>query len=462
MAAPAHVRGHVLNAAIRAYEIYEQSGTDGADEAMAILNACLTENPDDVDALSLAGRILYDAGHFGHSQVLLSQALRLKPTHSAAWQDLGRSAHMRNKTEFASRCFANALRITGDRFTAYNNLLLMNNTLGRPEKALEIAPIAKFLCGTQDEAQALNSNGAIACLMLRKWAAGWANYDGMLVPGQFRKELFYHVDGEQLPRWDGTPGGEVIVYGEQGLGDEIMFASMIPDMIAQGTTPIIHCDRRLTGLFKRSFACPVYGGRGKKTGTAWIKDHRPKAAIAIGSLGRYFRNKEEDFPRAAYLVADPEKRAMCRALLNQWPGRKIGLAWSGGSKKTRAFDRSLTLEELAPIIGIPNATFVSLEYAGGEPSDERVKHVPFLTQSQDYDDTAALVAELDGIVSVTTAVALLAGAVGTPVHVLVPTHPTWHWLEEGEMPWFPLKLYRRVGNDWTTTIDLLAEELHGD
>lgn len=435
-----------------AYQRYKESGADVADEVMATLNACLTDDPNDVDALSVAGILNYDAGRFGMAEVLLTQALRLRPTHSSAWQELGRARHARNESEAAAKCFSAAVRITGDRFAAYHNLMLMNNTLGRPEKALEMAPIGRFLADTDTDRATLNGDVSIACLMLRKWAAGWANYDGLL-NDSLRKELFYEVDGKTLPRWDGTPGGEVIAYREQGLGDEIMLDSMIPDMIAAGTTPIIHCDRRLEGLLRRSFPCPVYGGAGKKSvGTAWIKNHRPKAAIAIGSLGQFYRRKEEDFPRAPYLVADPEKRAMCRALLSQWPGRKIGLAWNGGSKKTRAFDRSLTLEQLEPLLSMSGVTWVSLEYKGDKPGDPRVKHLPFLTQSQDYDETAALVAELDGVVSVTTTVAHLAGALGVPCHVFVPEAPTWHWGKFGESAWHPVKSHRRVGSDWSLTV----------
>lgn len=446
--------------ALDAHAVYEAKGPDGADEAMAIINACLTADPNDVDALSLAGRIHYDAGHFGMSEVMTAQALRLNPLHSGAWQELGRAAHARQEDERAAKFFSTALRITGDRFTAYNNLILMNNSLGRPEKALEMAHVARFLSNNADDDMALNGNVAISCLMLRKWAAGWANYDAMLQPGHLRKELTYEISGEKLPRWDGAPGGEVIVYGEQGLGDEIMFASMIDDMMAGGTMPIIHADRRLAKLFARSFPCPVYGGRGKKTGKEWLKNHAPKAAIAIGSLGQFYRRNEADFPRVPYLKADPAKRAMCRALLDQWPGRKIGIAWTGGTSKTRTADRSLTLAELEPILALEGVTFVSLEYKGEHPADHRIKDVQFLTRSQDYDDTAALVAELDAVVSVTTSVAHLAGALGTECHVMVPEAPTWHWCRFGESPWHPVSVYRRTGPEWGDVVRRVREAIN--
>lgn len=441
-----------MNPIARAFELYTSRGPDGADEAMGILHQVLNDDPDDVDALCLAGRIQYDAGHFAFTETLLQRALKNKVDNNSAWIELGRARRMMQDPAGAARCFVNALRTSGDRFVSYQNMMVVSNSLGYPEKTLELAPMARFLCDSDDDAMDLNGNVAIACLMLRKWAQGWANYDGMLKPKLLRGRIDYTHNGKPVPVWKGEPGGEVIVYGEQGIGDEIMFASMIPDMIKGGTTPIIHCDRRLEGLFKRSFDCPVYGGRGKGGPNEWLEKHDPKAAIAIGSLGQFYRRKEEDFPRVAYLKADPEKRAMVRALLDQWKGKKIGIAWTAGTRKTQTNERSLTLDDLKPLLDMPGITWVSLEYKGGKPADDRIKHLPFLTQSQDYDETAALVAELDGVVCPTTSVAHLAGALGTSCHVMVNKTPTWHWCKTGDSPWHPIKSYRRTSDHWNLVV----------
>jgi hypothetical protein len=247
----------------------------------------------------------------------------------------------------------------------------------------------------------------------------------------------------------------------QGLGDELLFASCIHDA-TQHVSPIIECDHRLAGLFRRSFGCPTYGTRFTEK-RDWLNNHNPKAKCAIGSLPKFYRRSEDSFPGQPYLKADPEKRAMARALLDQWPGRKIGLAWTGGQKHTRDKDRSLTLTDLEPLLSLGGITWVSLQYKGNyyDSPDPRIKHVPIFTQSQDYDDTAALVAELDSVVSVTTAVAFLAGGLGTDCHVAVPSHPTWHWCRDGVLPWFPLKLYRREGTDWAPVVQRIAEAVSG-
>jgi hypothetical protein len=233
-----------------------------------------------------------------------------------------------------------------------------------------------------------------------------------------------------------------------------MFASMIPDMIAAGHSPVIECDPRLEAIYRRSFPCPVFGTRHEKM-PGWLYSMPVKAKAAIGSLAQFYR-LDEPFPSKPYL--NPQKRADIRASLDKLPGRKIGIAWTGGVQSTKTRDRSLTPKDLQPLLDLPGISWVSLEYKGdGIPG---VVHWPAFTQSKDYEDTASLVAELDHVVSVTTTVALLCGAMGKPCDVLVPEHPTWHWAAYGDMPWYDnLRLHRRDGVSWDSTIARLADDL---
>ncbi|OQW38087.1 MAG: hypothetical protein A4E20_04755 [Nitrospira sp. SG-bin2] len=426
------------------------------DEAQSSICKALEDEPDNVNYLLLAGNINTAANRFGFASTIYHRILQLNPEYAAGWNNLGHCYHALQRFDEAAQCFAKSLHYQGDHFDPYNNMLLINVVMGNPDKALEIYPIAKWLADDDGKMKDLKSNIALALLKKRMWKPGWEAFDSMLSKVKQRKELFYG----DAPYWDGRGGQCVVAYGEQGIGDEIMGASMIPDL-SEDCSVIIDCDNRLEGLFKRSFPdCTVYGTRFQKTEKEWLANHRVDARVAVLSLGRWYRQRDEDFPREPYLKACPVRRDMYRHLLSQYPGRKMGLAWTGGLKNTNKADRSLTLEQLQPLLSIPGITWVNLEYKGGDPG-HGIKHFPWITQTNDYDDTAALVAELDGVVSVTTAVALLAGAIGQQCHVLVPEHPTWHWLESGEMPWFPLKLHRRVGNDWTSLIDSLAEELRG-
>jgi ADP-heptose:LPS heptosyltransferase len=171
-----------------------------------------------------------------------------------------------------------------------------------------------------------------------------------------------------------------------------------------------------------------------------------------------FRSKPEDFPGKPYLKADPERRIQWRALFDTLRKPVIGIAWTGGLNNTGKKKRSLKLEDLEPIFRSIDATWVSLEYrdrddeiqAFYEKTGIQIHQWKRATRTEDYDDTAGLVAELDLVVSVSTAVIHLAGALGKDCWVLVPNKPRWFYLLEGEIPWYKsVKLFRQKQNgEW--------------
>jgi tetratricopeptide (TPR) repeat protein len=432
------------------FTLYQNGDLSGAVKAASDR---LNDNPDDAEALFIVGQIYLKDQRHGLAYNIYERITQLQPANANAWNNAGHAMHGMNRFGDASRCFVKSLEAGGDRYAPYNNLILMHQNMGDVERAKSLYRLAAWLADSPQDRIECTGNVSLSLLATRQWATGWDAYEHLIRPNKLREEIKYEPD---LPRWDGSPGGAVVVYGEQGIGDEILFASCIADA-QQDVEVILDCDPRLSGLFRRSFGCTVYPTRFSKA-KPWLKNHRPKAKCAIGSLAKFYRRSEESFPRQPYLKPDPEKRAMARALLDQWPGKKIGIAWTGGRKYTREADRSLTIDQLDPILSVPGCTFISLQYNGDyyETPDQRIKHVPIFTQSKDYDDTAALVSELDAVVSVTTAVALLAGAAGTPAKVLVPTYPTWHWPRSGEFPWFPIDLYRRRGVAWDRAVQDVA------
>jgi ADP-heptose:LPS heptosyltransferase len=181
-----------------------------------------------------------------------------------------------------------------------------------------------------------------------------------------------------------------------------------------------------------------------------------------------YRQKDEDFPRTAFLVPDPERRLQWRALLDTLPGRKIGIAWTGGLDNTFKARRSFNLEGLLPILKVPGVTWVSLQYKDPmrEIADFKEKHgieikhwARAADKSCDYDETAALVSELDCVVSVTTAIIHLCGAIGKKCFVLVPKKCRWFYQarEDGSHTWYDsLKLYRQQ-DKWP--VERLAHDL---
>lgn len=418
------------------------------DEAAAICNYHLNEDPDNPSALFNMARCLSMAARYGLAATLYQKMVNIVPQSSAAWNNLGYSYHCLGQLDRAESMFNHAIELDPENWDAVNNLCSLMAARIRPAEAIQYGTRALSLAKTAAQRSMTLENMAMSYLGTGQWEKGWDAYEHGL-PGKFRRERQYANE----KRWDGTPANKVVFYGEQGIGDEIMFGSILPDAL-EDVDGIIECDRRLEGLFKRTFPQAVVHGTRFDKNIGWSNpdiSHR----CAFGSLGRFYRRDALSFPRKAYLQTCPLRRRMYRALLDTLPGRKIGIAWTGGTKTTRTEHRSMGIDDVEFLCArYPHISFVSLEYKDtGNPKG--VHNFPFITRSPDYDDTAALVAELDGILSVTTAVALLAGAVGTECHVLVPSEPTWHWGYDGDMPWFPLRLHRK----WE--MDLIMGEMIG-
>ena len=173
-----------------------------------------------------------------------------------------------------------------------------------------------------------------------------------------------------------------------------------------------------------------------------------------------YRKKDSDFTGKPYLVADRQRRTWWRAILDTFPGKKIGIAWNGGTRRTGKSRRSIPLKSFLPVLKNGN-TYFSLEYA--DPTDElssfqkdtgiQIQNFSRYINHKDYDDTAALVSELDGIITVTTAITDLCGALGVQCDVLVPDKPHWRYYGEGNKTiWYDsLNLIRQDGS-WEDTI----------
>lgn len=428
------------------------------EECMRLCNEILNEKLDVPEAIFLLGHCLIDLGKIGLAHTMYMQFLRLQPNAAAGWNNLGRCYQECHMLDEAERCFKRALRLEPDDAAALANIGLIHLHRCEPELAirytrdsLKINPDFKTPKFTMGMAQ----------LMQWDWENAWENYEATVGYNQDRKERVY---GDE-PRWDGTKGKCVVAYGEQGLGDEIAFASCIPDFVNDCSEAVIECDARLAKLFRRSFPkAHVYGTRFKEV-IDWADRHTAEGRVAFGSLPKYYRTKEEDFPGKPYLVADPERRIQWRALLDSLgPKPKIGISWQGGTNKTGKSRRSVSLESLMPLLK-QDATFISLQYR--DPSDEieafeethgiKIHHWARAAEAQDYDETAALVAELDMVVSVTTAVIHLSGALGIPALVLTPKNPRWFYGLQGEsVPWYEsVQLIRqKKASDW---LDPIAE-----
>jgi len=447
---------------VRAYKLATKGELDGA---WKILNRVLKEDPHNVKALVQASYVMRLQYRMPEAYWFAKAATFENPNQFAAWVNLGWAASELWRVEEAMRCYKKAMKLApnaeGRKSVNLNvSALLIDN--GRYDEAEKY-----ILDSLKDfpEEPGLRSNLGFIQLARRNWAEGWKNYHYCL-GSDFRRKVQYSDE----PEWDGSKGKTVILYGEQGLGDEISFASMVPDAIRDCKKVIIDCEAR--GLFRRSFpAAKVYGTRYAKDGKWDKEDWEFDASLAIGQIGEFYRTTDESFPGTPYLVPCPIRTKMWKS---QFKGRPtIGVAWRGGIIRTNAKNRQLDLEQLLPVFqSVPNARWVSLQYKDASKEIEafRAKHpeidlvqYPWATLTQDYDDTAALIAALDHVVCIQTAVAHTAGGLGIPVTVLVPEASQWRYgVSHDVIPWYrSLQVVRQSKHGkWDAEISEVAERLH--
>lgn len=398
-------------------------------DAVRVYRSLLERDSRSVAVLSNLGLALLRLGDLDEARVHLEAALRVDPTHAAA----------------------------------LHNYALSLGDFGYVEKAIEEVSALLARNPSDDGAQFAR---AILRLLNLEFAGGWDDYEMRRLREDCRRPFTF-------PEWDGSVCRDktLLIYGEQGLGDEIMFASCFSDVLARADQVIIECDPRLAPLFARSFPNAKVQARISLQDVDWVhKAGTIDLQCASGSLPRLFRRSIEAFPaHAGYLRADEAKIKKWRERLAQLPGKiKVGLSWRGGLDRTRRNLRSLELTQLAPLFRLPDVTFVNLQYGDVAAECEAASAslgksiVQFPDAIADYDETAALVCALDLVVSVQTAIVHLTGALGKTAWVMLPFSPEWRYMRSGErMLWYPsVKLFRQEqAKEWNPVIARIAQEL---
>ena len=302
------------------------------------------------------------------------------------------------------------------------------------------------------------------------FAAGWKAYESRWhcdLPG-------FDVRASGFPEWRGEDGeGAVLVWGEQGLGDKVLYSSMIPDLMALGHKVVMETDERLIGLLERSFpGVRAVPKRNPPDEATQRSDIRWQSALA--SLGRWLRPDLASFPqRVSYLVADESRKNRYRAHLAATgiASPVVGISWISQNPNI-GLHKTLDLKQWTPILQIPNVRFVNLQY--GDTALERaevearlgvrIEQIPDLNLYDDIDGVAALAASCDMVISVSNTTAHLAAALGKPTWVLVPASVgnLWYWMRgTSQTPWYPTAtIFRqpKIGQ-WSSVIIEIEKRL---
>jgi len=425
-------------------------------QAWQIASEFLTEEPDNPKALYLCASIMRTMEHVGVSLTLIRRALAFQPDQPNILLHYGALLHETHQYEEARQVFGKIIKLTegkpeGALFvpTAQANIAGACVQEGRCSDAVKWADLA---LKTAPESKVARVAKAFGSLGLGRWADGWEHAEALY--GDTLRIRVYNPPEKEEPMWDGSKGKTVVVQADQGLGDMIMFAQCLEPMVADCKKVIVETSPRLVNCFRRNFPqVDVYGTLKQFTDVDWPFKYEIDAHIHISYLGKFYRTKNEDFPRKAYLAADPEKRAKWRKWLEQFPRPWVGYAWQGGIQKTNEAARSMRLAELRPFLKAGGSAIslayqdVGLEVARWNIDNEEQVIVPPIDNAGDYDETLALIAELDHVVTVQTTVAHACGAMGRKATVIVNNIPAWRYAYGGDsLMWYPensVRIYRQ-------------------
>jgi tetratricopeptide (TPR) repeat protein len=414
-------------------------------------------------ALALA---LNESGQTDRAAAAYERAIEAAPDQPAAYVNLGLLClSQRGDPDRAEMLFRRAIELVPDRVEPQANLGVALHEQGRSDEAL--AHYDRLIAKYPECAEYRWHRGCVR-LSIGDYAGGWDDHEARKFrDGRWRPPL-------PFSEWDGRAetARQLLVYAEQGIGDEIMFASCLPDVLQLAQRCVIECDARLASLFQRSFpAARVHGVDRSVDDLSWLSAYPDATAqCAIGSLPRYFRRSADEYRRhTGYLVADPERLKQWRErLAGTGNGVKIGIAWRGGTYKTRRELRSTTLAQWQPVFSHDGAQFFALQSALHDEWQE-LRHIsdaaihPLPDSARDFEELAALVASLDLIITVQGTTVHVAGAQNRPVWVLLNRSAEWRYMATGErMPWYPsARLFRQgAAGAWDMVFHDVADALN--
>jgi tetratricopeptide (TPR) repeat protein len=436
------------------------------DEAIDYFEAGIEHAPNNPTLLCGLADIHVKKEQYASAIAIYEQAIQIAPNYAEAYNNLGNCYIKLLKLHEAIIPLKISQALDPENIKVYINLNYVYYSLGNLKKAyyyvyqgLKVAP----------NSETLHWVLAWSLLLFKRYQSGWIEYEYRFSDGGKVERRDF-----PFPLWQGENlnGKTIFIAAEQGLGDQIMFASCLPNLLAISSSCILECHEKLAPLLQQSFPeIQVINTQQKKEKYALKRLSMPiDYYTRIGSLPRWFRNSYESFlPARTYLSANTERIAFWKQHLSTLGNDlKVGISWRGGAEQTRSYLRTIPLSEWTSILKIPNVKFINLQYGDCQKElkeildtqNIEIHHWP--DAIEDYMETAALITSLDLVISVCTSAIHLSGALGQKTWVMVPASPEWRYLANAAtLPWYPqVHLFRQLKlGHWQTVLSEVAQKL---
>jgi|694.fasta_scaffold02766_16 tetratricopeptide (TPR) repeat protein len=441
-------------------------------EAESIYRDVIAKDPGHAAAYVYLGIAQHDRKLFKDSVESYRAALKFQPLFPIAWNNLGNSLRMVDQLEEADFCFEQALRQNPNYLSPLKNRGTLWIWAGEIERGLEWYRRALRIVPDEPE---LHRNLGVIYLLQQRYAEGWHEY-------RYRWHFMPEVRvGGGGKIWEGEdPSGKVfLLYPEQGIGDAIQFVRAAHSLKLAGATTVVRCDPKLLPLFSSIGGIDMLIPDGLAASEMGVPDFHYQASFIEVVDRLYGRTGALATDFAAVTMCSKAYIEVSETLAGYWgrqfqlPGLKVGICWQGNPDFHADVYRSVPLKRFASIVDVPGVNFVSLQYGYGS---EQLKEVSFCSQIQKlpegidrsagaFLDTAAIIRNLDLVITIDTSTAHLAGALGVPVWLILGRVPDWRWREQGEVTaWYPtMRLFRQsqVGH-WEELFAEIALELSSE
>ncbi|CAB1073874.1 FIG140336: TPR domain protein [Olavius algarvensis Delta 1 endosymbiont] len=427
------------------------------EKAVAALGRAIKIKSDYGDAHYNLGILFQAQDEPDQAIIHFRQAIQFQPQAVDAYYNLGNVLKNLGQFEEAIENYKNAIKLKPDFPEALNNIGLTLKEQGHVAAAIKC--YSRALEHRPDFAEA-HWNRALAYLLVGNFRDGWPEYEWRFRRGDWQRTPRRH---QSKTTWDGSnfEGKRLLVYAEQGLGDTLQFVRYLPRVKALGGKVILEASRTLHGLLEGLAGVDELVDPNLKNTPSIDHD----LSVPLLSLPGIFKTELDTIPGTVpYIFASNDKIDLWRKCLGE-DGFRVGVVWAGRPEHKNDRNRSCPLEWFIPLAGIDGVQLYGLQKGAAalEVADlpESLNFTNLGDEFENFPDTAGAIENLDLVISVDTAVAHLAGAMGKPVWVLLPYAPDWRWLvDRQDSPWYPtMTLFRqKTAGDWGVVFDRLMKE----